>query len=100
MLKDLPGFFPTPRPVIDRMLELADIQSTDRVLEPSCGKGDILDAIRREHQDVDLAAIEQNLTLQGVLTAKGYDEIVDYGDFFERQCEYDRIVMNPPFENG
>jgi 16S rRNA G1207 methylase RsmC len=43
-------------------------------------------------------AIEQNLALQGVLTAKGYGEIVQYGDFLEHNGEYDRIILNPPFE--
>jgi hypothetical protein len=98
--KDLAGFFPTPRQVIERMLDLAGIEQTHRVLEPSCGKGDILDAIRREHPDVDLSAVEQNFRLQGVLTAKGYGEIVTYRDFLDHKGEYDRIVMNPPFENG
>jgi hypothetical protein len=98
--KDLPGFFPTPRPVIELMLERAAIEPTHRVLEPSCGKGDILDAVRGARPDVTLTAIEWNLTLQGVLTAKGYDEIVSFGDFLEHQGQYDRIVMNPPFENG
>ena len=71
-----------------------------RVLEPSCGKGDIIEAIRRAHPDVDLTAIEQNLTLQGVLTAKGFGDIVSYGDFLAHGGEYDRVVLNPPFEHG
>jgi hypothetical protein len=98
--KDLPGFFPTPRAVIDQLLALASIEPAHRVLEPSCGKGDILDAVRRHCPDVTLTAIEQNLTLQGVLTAKGYGEIVSYEDFLEHVGEYDRVVMNPPFEEG
>jgi len=98
--REPPSFFPTPRPVIEQMLDLAGIEPTHRVLEPSCGKGDILDGIRREQPDVDVKAIEQNLMLQGVLTAKGYGELVSYGDFLEHCGEYDRIVMNPPFEHG
>lgn len=98
--KDLPSFFPTPRPVIERMLAAAAIEPTHRVLEPSCGKGDILDAVRRECPDVTLTAIERNLTLQGVLTAKGYDEIASYEDFLNHTGEHDRILMNPPFEQG
>jgi phospholipid N-methyltransferase len=58
----LPGFFPTPRPVISRMLELAEIKDGDRVLEPSAGKGDILDMIREQHPDASVTAIEQNQT--------------------------------------
>jgi hypothetical protein len=97
---DLPGFFPTPRPVIDKLLAHARIEPAHRILEPSCGKGDILDAIRRQIPDVTLTAIERNLALQGVLTAKRYGEIVRYEDFLEHVGEYDRVVMNPPFEEG
>jgi hypothetical protein len=96
--KRLDGFFPTPRAIIERMLAAAAIEPTHRVLEPSAGKGDIMDAIRRECPDVDLTAVEHNLTLQGVLAAKGYADIVRYEDFLEHQGEYDRICMNPPFE--
>lgn len=98
--KKLDSFFPTPKPIIQKMLQQADIQPTDRVLEPSAGKGDILDLIRREHPDVDLQAIERNRTLQDILTAKGHGTIVEYGDFLEHQGEYNKIVMNPPFEKG
>jgi hypothetical protein len=98
--KDLPGFFPTPRPIIEQMLASAAIEPTHRVLEPSCGKGDILDAIRRGYPDIDLTAVERNLTLQGVLAAKGYEDIVEYSDFLVHHGEYDRVLMNPPFEVG
>lgn len=93
--KDLSGFFPTPRPVIDRMLELAQIQPEHRVLEPSCGKGDILDAVKAEYPDIVMHAVEQNRTLADVLAAKGHE--VEFGNFFEHGGEYDRVVMNPPF---
>jgi Methyltransferase small domain len=98
--KDLPGFFPTPRPLIDRMLDDAQIEPTHTVLEPSCGKGDIVDGIRRRCPDASIVAVERNLTLQGVLSAKGYGDIVTYGDFLEYQEACDRVVMNPPFEQG
>jgi hypothetical protein len=98
--KKIDGFFPTPRTIIERMLDAAAIEPTHRVLEPSAGKGDILDAIRREYPDVSLTAVERNLTLQGVLSAKGYSDIVEYGDFLEHQGAYDRVCMNPPFEHS
>lgn len=96
--QDLPGFFPTPRPVIDRMLELAQIKNHHRVLEPSCGKGDILDALREEYPELELHAIERNFTLADVLAAKGH--AVEFADFLDHQGSYDRILMNPPFENS
>ncbi len=35
-----------------------------------------------------------------MLTAKGFGDIVSYGDFLEHRGEYDRVLMNPPFEHG
>ncbi len=97
--KQISGFFPTPRPLIRRMLELSDIQPGHRVLEPSAGKGDILDALREEYDsEVQITAIELNRTLQHVLEAKDHD--VQFGDFLEHAGQYERIVMNPPFESG
>lgn len=96
--KDLPGFFPTPRPVIERMLELASIDRGQRVLEPSCGKGDILDILKEECPDIELQAIERNYSLSDVLSAKGH--AVTFADFLEHNELYDRIVQNPPFEQG
>ena len=96
--KELPGFFPTPRTVIDELFTHAGIQPGHRVLEPSCGKGDILDALAEEHAGAEVTAIELNRTLADVLAAKGH--AVEFGDFLSHQGAYDRIVMNPPFERG
>jgi len=96
--KKLPGFFPTPPSVIERMLELSEIGPEDVVLEPSCGKGDIIDAMISHVPNVRVRAIERNHALAEVLTAKGHE--VEFGDFLEHRGSYDRIVMNPPFEDG
>ncbi len=96
--KKLDGFFPTPKPIISQMLELADIQEGDRILEPSAGKGDILDMIRLHHPENEITAIERNGTLFDVLEAKGHS--VERTDFLEHQGEYNQIIMNPPFEKG
>ncbi|MAT67925.1 MAG: hypothetical protein CMJ58_00195 [Planctomycetaceae bacterium] len=95
--KQLPGFFPTPQVVIDQMLELAEIQPGHAVLEPSCGKGDIVTALKQSHPQSPVTAIEQNRTLADVLAAKGID--AELADFLEHSGSYDRIVMNPPFES-
>jgi hypothetical protein len=95
--KKLPGFFPTPRPIIEQMLEAADIQDNDRILEPSAGKGDILDMVRDRHPNADLRGIEQQHILIDILTAKGHQ--VEQGDFLEyADSQYTKILMNPPFE--
>lgn len=96
--KDIPGFFPTPRPAIEDMLDRADIQPGHTVLEPSAGKGDILDAIRERHPDAQAHALEYNATLRDILQKKGHNVVGN--DALDHVGQYDRIVMNPPFENG
>ncbi len=96
--KDLPGFFPTPRSVIERMLELSELEPDQLVLEPSCGKGDIVQAIQELEPGARLRAIELNRTLADVLSAKALS--VEFTDFLSHEGKYDRILMNPPFENG
>jgi phospholipid N-methyltransferase len=98
--KSLPGFFPTPPSVIERMLELAELDHGQSVLEPSCGKGDIADAVCEQFPNNPLTLIEINRTLESILIAKGYD--ADFTDFLAYQPaeRFDRILMNPPFENS
>jgi hypothetical protein len=94
----IPGYFPTPAPVVERMLKLVNIRAGKTVLEPSAGKGNIADRIKTLYPDVKLDCIELNYSLRNILTAKGHN-IVGH-DFlsFDAQ-DYHAILMNPPFEN-
>jgi 16S rRNA G1207 methylase RsmC len=84
--------------VIERMLELAQVEAWHEVLEPSCGKGDLLDALKELHPELSVHAIEWNRTLADILAAKGYE--VQFSDFLTHDRVYDRILLNPPFEDG
>lgn len=90
----IPGFFATPEPVIDRMMDEADIESGMKVLEPSAGAGDI--AAKLQEAGGDVSTIEINPTLSDLLQKKGFN--VADSDFLAHKKKYDRIVMNPPFE--
>ncbi len=94
----LPGYFPTPKSVIDKMLSRAGILPGQSVLEPSAGKGDIADAIRDSVPDAKIDTVEQQTKLAEILRLKGYP--VEQSDFLEHKGQYDKIVMNPPFEKG
>lgn len=96
--KKIPGYFPTPPTLADKVIKAADIQEGHRVLEPSAGKGSLADAVRRQQPNAQIHTIEQNGDLYEILKAKGYQ--TERGDFLEHRGEYDRIVMNPPFENS
>lgn len=94
----LPGYFPTPKAIVSKMLDAADIQPGDKVLEPSAGKGDIADAIREQVPEAKLDTVEQQHRLRQILELKGHN--LAGQDFLEHAGQYDKIVMNPPFEKG
>lgn len=90
------SYFPTPKRVAERMLQLASIEAYLKVLEPSAGKGSIADLIKENYSPCNLSVIEINYTLRDILKAKGYNLVGN--DFLEHTESYDRIVQNPPFE--
>ena len=96
-----PQLFPTPKDVADQVVQLADIQQFDRVLEPSAGAGALIDAIHSHNPECGITAIEINSQLAAALESKS---AVRCADFLEVQPDefgmVDRVVMNPPFENG
>ena len=106
-----PQLFPTPATLAARMVELADIQPGQEVLEPSAGTGVLCDAIRAAESTAKIFAVEINQQLYELLAqkltprqdaAQGICRNVLQGNFLE--CEglgtFDRIVMNPPFADG
>jgi protein-L-isoaspartate O-methyltransferase len=98
------GFFPTPAPVIERMLELAEVHPDHLVLEPSAGQGAIVLALIVAGVPVShITAVEiVDGMARGVAQTFGVEVIT--GDFLEKATimgsPYDRIVMNPPFAKG
>ncbi|MFA5724375.1 MAG: DUF4942 domain-containing protein [Candidatus Pacearchaeota archaeon] len=102
-------FYPTPKSLIKEMLK--DIPKEDlkekRILEPSAGKGNIVDYIEqyvagyREPRHVDnIDCIENDPDLLATLYGKGHNVV--HNDFlkFNTNTFYDYIIMNPPFQNG
>jgi hypothetical protein len=104
-------FFPTPPALVDKMCKdwfysLKD-HPTVYILDPSAGKGDILDwfgnAKDKHYNRIANSktyAIEISKDLQHILTSKehhliGTDFLQYNGDII-----FDAIIMNPPFSNG
>ena len=98
-LSTIPGYFPTPSPVVATLLDYARLEPGLTVLEPSAGSGNIADTIRSQFPTVQLHCYELNRRLAELLKLKGH--YVGGDDFLiDGQIAriYDRIVMNPPFE--
>lgn len=95
---NVPGFFPTPPAVVARILELAGIGSDHLVLEPSAGIGTLAEACP---DPANVKCVELRPAFAELIRASPRLP-VSVCDFLELEPEpdYDRVVMNPPFENG
>lgn len=99
-------FYPTPSRLIAKMLSGIKLEYIKAILEPSAGKGDIVDYIAEyvkakfRHHKLDIDTIEINENLQHILKGKGYRVVHDDFLTYETYKRYDLIIMNPPFSNG
>lgn len=98
---NIPGYFPTPKKVCERMLELAELKPWMRVLETSAGSGHLVDAIASSSPGIDIDCCEVNFQLREALKLKGYRL---YAEDFLQSVDgatplWDAIVQNPPFEH-
>jgi hypothetical protein len=91
----VPDFFPTPPEIINRMLQIARIDSSHRVLEPSAGAGDLCLAVRKLGAVVE--CFEINSDLHQSLTLLGFQPLDRDFLFATPRPIYDRVLMNPPF---
>jgi len=91
-------FVPTPEIIIRKITDLAEIESGERILEPSAGQGHIIEYIKSIFGDsICIDAIEINETLRKSLKERNINckasDILKYnpGEI------YDKVLMNPPF---
>lgn len=97
-----PQLFPTPADLAARMVELAGIDESHRVLEPSGGTGNILRAIKAAAPGAELIAVEIKPQLADVIRT-AYRVPTHCRDFLQCNGEigtFDRVLMNPPFSNA
>ena len=89
-------FYPTPKNIAKHLVDLAEIEVGNSVLEPSAGWGNLLDPISVK---CDILAVEPLKENSDVLCRKGYNHCVTtFEDFAEHNMQkFDRVVMNPPF---
>lgn len=101
------GFYPTPDDLVHEMVVGLDWCSITSVLEPSAGKGDLVDSLLKwrsiatcRHDDYcgfHVDCIEINPDLRAVLRGKNYRVIHDDFMTFRSAKRYDLIIMNPDF---
>ena len=66
--KKIDDFYPTPDFLIDKMLEKVNLSKVKYILEPSAGKGNIIEKLKDKiYHRTEINAIEINPELQAVL---------------------------------
>ena len=102
--------FVTPKELAERVIDAADIQPGQRVLEPSAGTGALLSAalpwngagFTGNPAAGETVAVEINQRLADVLRSEYPTTDVRCGDFLHCNGDlgkFDRVVMNPPFSD-
>ena len=106
-------FYPTPAHLINKMLDGIDFKQINSILEPSAGKGDIVEVVKNKfkyryssynwlekEKQLDIDCIEIDDNLQHILKGKNFRIV--HNDFltFESYKKYDLIVANFPFSEG
>jgi hypothetical protein len=100
--KNAEAFFPTPREVVERMLDLAmmpDVQRKPRCLEPSAGVGAIALLVRGLYPQYEIHCVESNTERAMKLAQVGLPHVwnEDFLTWKPAAATYHRILMNPPF---
>lgn len=102
-------FYPTPDNLIGKMLDGVNLSMIHSILEPSAGKGDIVEHLKRKETETneyytkykfDIDCIEKDSSLKCILKSKGFRVVHDDFLTYSTMKEYDLIIMNPPFSNG
>jgi phospholipid N-methyltransferase len=96
--RNIEGFFPTPEELVEEMVAFAGIEEGETILEPSAGLGHIADEIREQFPNNSLHCCEAYSSLREAIQKKGH-EVIEH-DFLKLSGNYDKIIMNPPFENN
>lgn len=98
------GFFKTPKPVVDTMLQFAPYAG-GLILEPEAGTGDL--AVNTGIPAENFVCVEKNFERCRKMELLGFSKIVcaDFltlspADLLNAGQEFKNIYMNPPFEVG
>ena len=104
-------FYPTPESLLDRITAGLEWPKVKYVLEPSAGRGNICEYVKRmcaaykygyyrTPLEIDIDCIEIEPELRAILKDKGFRVVHDDFLTYHTYKHYDLIIMNPPFSVG
>lgn len=104
-------YYPTPESLLEKITEGIDWPEAYYVLEPSAGRGNICDFLRKKadsfkwstyhrNLEMDIDCIEIEPEFRAILKDKGFRVVHDDFLTYHTYKHYDLIIMNPPFSAG
>ncbi len=93
-------FFATPDELANTLVDMAMVEASSSILEPSAGQGALVKAVHKKFPDTIVDCFELMPVNMSILKKiKGINIIGD--DFLESDNKtYDRIIANPPFSKN
>ena len=95
-------FFETPEDICDYLVEKADLKKLDLILEPSAGRGAIINAIHKvlPNREIQYCEIDDT-NIKYLNELELVEDICDTGNFLEvEHMTFDKIIANPPFNKN
>lgn len=98
-------FFGTPDSLADRLVQLADVNDSDLILEPSAGQGSIVKAVNRVLPDKVVMCYElmpvNLMFLEKIKTANVIDtDFLNPTSAVALSTKFNKIIANPPFSKN
>lgn len=105
---DIKDFYPTPDELIEKLISDIKIEEITSLLEPSVGKGNIVDYILEKSKNIrsykkiniDVDGIEIDQNLRYICRGKGIRIVHDDFLTYNTLKSYSHIIANFPFSNG
>ena len=107
------NFYPTPELLAHRMFDKVDFSKVENILEPSAGKGDLIEALNSykiksnlnesmhyHWKDYQISTIEIDPDLQATLVGKKIPVIDDNFLTYSGSTHFDLVMANFPFSDG
>lgn len=88
--------------VIDQILKHISLNNNKetKVLEPSAGKGDLVNGILKVYPKIDIECVELNKELREILLKNGYKVVGTDFLTFNTEKKYDAIIACPTYKNN
>ena len=93
-------FFATPKKIATMIVDKANVQPTDCVLEPSAGQGAIYEAIKENSNPLSITCVELMEANCLILKQKAIPHIKANFLEWNTKLKFHKIIANPPFSKN